>query len=181
MSRLMTVGNSKWKITKSASGLRAKMRPLFWSPRAMVVAALALRLLVMGFAYPLRLDPSLDHDAFGGEVGRVARSIVTGHGFSSPFPGPTGPTAFIPPVYAYFVAGVFKLFGIYTRASALVILTLNNLVSGKSGVSPEMAVRLSKAFGSSPETWLGMQADYDLAEVMRHEADIKVERVARAA
>ena len=59
--------------------------------------------------------------------------------------------------------------------------TLNNLVSGKSGVSTEMAVRLSKAFGSSPETWLGMQADYDLAEVMRHEADIKVERVARAA
>ena len=59
--------------------------------------------------------------------------------------------------------------------------TLNNLVSGKSGISPEMAVRLSKAFGSSPETWLGMQSDYDLAEVLRHVDDIKVERVARAA
>jgi len=58
---------------------------------------------------------------------------------------------------------------------------LNNLVSGKSGISPEMAVRLSKAFGSSPETWLGMQADYDLAAVLRREADIKVERVKRAA
>lgn len=58
---------------------------------------------------------------------------------------------------------------------------LNNLVSGKSGISPEMAVRLSKAFGSSPETWLGMQADYDLAQVLRHADDIKVERVARAA
>ena len=57
---------------------------------------------------------------------------------------------------------------------------LNNLVSGKSGVSPEMAVRLSKAFGSSPETWLGMQADYDLAEVLRHVDDIKVERVVTA-
>ena len=55
---------------------------------------------------------------------------------------------------------------------------LSNLVSGKSGVSPEMAVRLSKAFGSSPETWLGMQADSDLAEVLRYEGDIKVERVA---
>jgi len=31
---------------------------------------------------------------------------------------------------------------------------LNNLVNGKSGISPEMAIRLSKAFGSSPETWL---------------------------
>ena len=56
---------------------------------------------------------------------------------------------------------------------------LNNLVSGKSGISPEMAVRLSKAFGSSPETWLGMQADYDLAHVLRHESDIHVSRVER--
>ena len=41
---------------------------------------------------------------------------------------------------------------------------LNNLVNGKSGISPEMAIRLSKAFGSSPETWLKMQLDYDLAQ-----------------
>ena len=58
---------------------------------------------------------------------------------------------------------------------------LNNLISGKSGVSAEMAVRLSKAFGSSPETWLGMQVDYDLAEVRRHVDHIRVERVARTA
>jgi len=43
--------------------------------------------------------------------------------------------------------------------------TLNNLVNGKSGISPEMAVRLSKAFGSSAETWLRMQIQYDLAHV----------------
>jgi addiction module HigA family antidote len=42
--------------------------------------------------------------------------------------------------------------------------TLNNLVNGQSGISPEMAIRLSKAFGSSPEVWLGMQLDYDLAQ-----------------
>jgi addiction module HigA family antidote len=58
--------------------------------------------------------------------------------------------------------------------------TLNNLVNAKSGVSPEMAIRLSKAFGSRPEVWLGMQLDYDLAQARRHEADIRVERVARA-
>jgi len=34
--------------------------------------------------------------------------------------------------------------------------TLNNIVSGKSGISPEMAVRLTNAFGSTEETWLGM-------------------------
>jgi addiction module HigA family antidote len=57
--------------------------------------------------------------------------------------------------------------------------TLNNLVNGKSGVSPEMSIRLSKAFGSSPEVWLGMQLDYDLAQARQHEGEISVDRVAR--
>ncbi len=56
---------------------------------------------------------------------------------------------------------------------------LNNLVNGKSGISPEMALRLSKAFGSSPETWLGMQLDYDLAQARLHEDRIQVKRVPR--
>jgi antitoxin HigA-1 len=56
---------------------------------------------------------------------------------------------------------------------------LNNIVSGKSGISSEMAVRLAKAFGSSPETWLGMQADYDLAQLRSGSGEIRVERVPR--
>ena len=59
--------------------------------------------------------------------------------------------------------------------------TLNNLLNGKSGISPEMAVRLAKAFGSSAETWLGIQLDYDLAQVRRREGDIAVQRVKRPA
>jgi antitoxin HigA-1 len=51
--------------------------------------------------------------------------------------------------------------------------TLNNLVNGKAGVSPEMAVRLSKAFGSTPETWLRLQAAYDLAQLRPNEIDIQ--------
>ena len=42
---------------------------------------------------------------------------------------------------------------------------LSDLLNEKAGVSVEMAIRLSKAFGSSPETWLGLQAAYDLAQV----------------
>jgi antitoxin HigA-1 len=42
---------------------------------------------------------------------------------------------------------------------------LNNLVNRKSGMSPEMAIRLSRAFGSTPEVWLGMQMAYDLAQL----------------
>jgi addiction module HigA family antidote len=53
---------------------------------------------------------------------------------------------------------------------------LNNLVNGSSGVSPEMAIRLSKAFGSTPETWLRMQLAYDLAAALKNESRIKVRR-----
>jgi addiction module HigA family antidote len=55
---------------------------------------------------------------------------------------------------------------------------LNNLVNGKAGISPEMAVRLSKAFGASPEMWLRLQANYELAQVRQDE--IEVERYRRA-
>jgi len=58
---------------------------------------------------------------------------------------------------------------------------LNNLVNGKSGISPEMAVRLNKAFGGGAETWLGIQLDYDLAEVLKREDEITVKRVRRVA
>jgi len=54
---------------------------------------------------------------------------------------------------------------------------LNNLVNGKSGVSPEMAIRLSKAFGGTPEVWLALQGAYDLAQVRKHEKDIHVSRI----
>jgi len=55
--------------------------------------------------------------------------------------------------------------------------TLNNIIHGKSGISPEMAIRLSKAFGSTAETWLRMQLAYDLAQARKHESKIKVRRV----
>ncbi len=54
--------------------------------------------------------------------------------------------------------------------------TLNNVISGKSGISPVMAIRLSKAFGSTPETWLRMQLAYDLAQVRKEGSKIKVQR-----
>lgn len=55
---------------------------------------------------------------------------------------------------------------------------LNNLVNGKSGISPEMAIRLEKAFGGSARVWLAVQMDYDLAQAMKNERTIKVKRVA---
>lgn len=53
--------------------------------------------------------------------------------------------------------------------------TLSNLLNGRSGISPEMAVRLEKAFGTSAREWLMRQLDYELAEVMRRAETIMVE------
>lgn len=53
---------------------------------------------------------------------------------------------------------------------------LNNVVNEKSGISPEMAIRLSKAFGSTPEAWVRMQAAFDLAVALKDEKKIKVHR-----
>jgi addiction module HigA family antidote len=53
---------------------------------------------------------------------------------------------------------------------------LNNVVNGKAAISPEMAIRLAKAFGSTAETWLRMQLAYDLAAARKDERKIKVRR-----
>ncbi|MYC39320.1 MAG: HigA family addiction module antidote protein [Chloroflexi bacterium] len=53
---------------------------------------------------------------------------------------------------------------------------LSDLINGKSGVSVDMAIRLSKAFGSTPETWLGMQMAYDLWQARERAESIQVER-----
>jgi addiction module HigA family antidote len=66
-----------------------------------------------------------------------------------------------------------------TKAAKVLGVTrqaLNNVVNCRSGISPEMAIRLSKAFGSSPETWLRMQLAYDLAQARKDESKIKVRR-----
>ena len=51
---------------------------------------------------------------------------------------------------------------------------LSDLLNGRAGVSIDMALRLSKAFGSSAETWLGLQTAYDLAQARGRERTIKV-------
>jgi addiction module HigA family antidote len=54
--------------------------------------------------------------------------------------------------------------------------TLTKVVNGKSGISAEMAIRLAKAFGSTADIWVRMQASYDLAQARKDESKIKVRR-----
>lgn len=54
--------------------------------------------------------------------------------------------------------------------------TLSLLLNGRAGISPEMAIRLSQAFGRSPESWLQLQLQYDLAQIRKSSKEIKTER-----
>src|SRR5262249_25949460 len=94
-------------------------RPKVW---LIVLLAFVARISLMTFGHTYRFNPRLDHFGFGWETGRIARAIADGQGFSNPFHGITGPTAWIAPAYPYFLAGVFKIFGVYSDASAWVAL-----------------------------------------------------------
>ena len=95
---------------------------LFW-------VALILRLLYITFAHTYRIRLFQDHFQFGWEVGRIARAVATGYGYSDPFTGHTGPTAWCPPLFTLLLAGVFKVFGVYTAASAWVIFAIDSVFS----------------------------------------------------
>ena len=58
---------------------------------------------------------------------------------------------------------------------------LSDVVNGHSGISPEMAIRLDKAFGGDANTWYRLQAAYDLAQAMKQADRIKVERLSPVA
>ena len=56
---------------------------------------------------------------------------------------------------------------------------LSDIVNCRSGISPEMAIRLHKAFGGGAETWYRLQASYEMAQAMKNEAQINVQRLYR--
>ena len=75
------------------------------------------------------------------EMGWTARSIFLGQGFSSPYPPVTGPTALVPPLYPYLIAGFFKLFGLNSSGSALAILSFNSICSSLTCISLYLLAR----------------------------------------
>lgn len=85
-----------------------------------------------------------------------------------PHPGRSIRSACLEPLGLSISQGA-KILGVTRQA-------LNNVVAGKSAISPEMAIRLTKAFGSTEETWLRMQLAYDLAQARRDESKIRVRR-----
>ena len=88
----------------------------------MLALALLMRLLVVNYQLHQPIALFYAHPC---EMGLLGRSLVEGHGYSSPFGVPTGPTAFIAPGYPTLVAAIFILFGVLSFKSAVVLIALN--------------------------------------------------------
>jgi hypothetical protein len=111
-------------VTDTATNSKSFRAPwiIFW-------AGFAVRVLYITLAHTYRVRLAQDHFQFGWEMGRIARALATGYGYADPFVGHTGPTAWVPPLYPLMMAGIFKLFGVYTALSAWAILTINSIFS----------------------------------------------------
>ncbi len=119
----------------------------FW----MVVIAFALRLAFILLAHTYKFKPDQDNFSFGYEMGRIGRAIATGRGFADPFNAQTGPTAWEPPLYPYLIGGIFKMAGVYTRASALILLIINSIFSALTCVPIFLIGR--KCFSEKVAVW----------------------------
>ncbi|MGD0445451.1 MAG: glycosyltransferase family 39 protein [Edaphobacter sp.] len=129
----------------SNDGLRLPWR-MFW-------VGFAVRVLYITLGHSYHFRDFQDHFQFGWEMGRIARALAAGRGYSDPFFAPSGPTAWCPPLYPLLLAGVFKLFGVYSTVSAWVILTINSIFSAFTAVAVyEIG---NRSFGRNVAVWSG--------------------------
>src|SRR3984957_8952058 len=116
----------KLVTAESSRPQQSTRQPFHHSILFIVLIAFLLRLAVITIGHTYRITPRRDHFQYGWEMGRLARSIATGQGFGSPTDLATWPSAWAPPLYPYILAGVFKIFGVYSAASAWMILAFNS-------------------------------------------------------
>jgi hypothetical protein len=129
----------------------------------MVVLSFVFQVAAIGIFRQYHTRIIEDHYGFGWEMGRVARSIASGEGFGSPYGGHTGPSAWEPPLYPYLMGGVFKIFGIYTYASAWVLLSINSLLAALTAFpvfliahrcfGPRVAIWSARVWAFNPYVW----------------------------
>jgi dolichyl-phosphate-mannose-protein mannosyltransferase len=143
--------------------LRKKVKEFVGSTGFIVVVAFAVRMAVLFYFQRNRhVDVVVRDSLFGAETGAVAAAIARGEGFSSPLRFVhTGPTAWFTPIYPYLLAGIFKLFGVYTYRSEMVAYTTNMVFSALT-VWPIAALG-NKVFGkrvgaAAPWVWVFLPA-----------------------
>lgn len=145
--------------SQTSSGWKAQLRRVNWrSPMTMFWVGLFVRVLYILVIRSYHFKNIEDHFQFGWEMGRISRALALGRGYSDPFVSFTGPTAWTPPAYPLLLAGVFKLFGVYSPLSGCVILCINSIFS--VAIIPavyEIAIRLygRNAHGEKVALWSG--------------------------
>jgi 4-amino-4-deoxy-L-arabinose transferase-like glycosyltransferase len=110
----------------------SSFREIHQGPWRIFWVALTLRLLYITIAHTFRFKsyPWPHHFQFGWEMGQIAASLVSGRGYADPFSwGHTGPTAWTTPLFPLLLAGIFKLFGVFSLSSGWVILAINSVFS----------------------------------------------------
>jgi hypothetical protein len=106
--------------------MTSQIKKLAASPVFIVIFAFVARMAILSYMWEMAPTPVKAFLPFGYELGRVAGSIASGNGFSSPLRFfDTGPTAWFTPIYPYFVAGIFKIWGVFSNESKLIIQTSN--------------------------------------------------------
>ncbi len=137
----------------TASAPQSRWPTILHSPLWMVVIGFAVRVLWIALAHTYRIRTNEHNFGFGWEIGRIADSLAHGMGFSSPFGGNTGPSAWTAPIYPWVVSIAFRAFGSYTRASAFAILTFNSVFGALTSWTVYRTAR--RIFGLKVALWAG--------------------------
>jgi len=122
-------------------------RSVLW----MVLLSFVLQVAAIGVFRQYHTRTGEDNFGFGFEMGRVGRAVALGQGFSNPYGGNTGPSAWEPPLYPYLIGGVFKIFGVYTYASAWVLLSINSLLAALTTIPVYLIAH--RTFGARVALW----------------------------
>jgi len=119
----------------------------------MVLIGFVVRVLYIALAQSYRFRTTDANFSFGWELGRIAYSLAHGLGFSSPFGGDTGPSAWHAPIYPWIVSLAFRVFGSYTHAAAFALLTFNSLCAALTCWPVYRIAR--RIFGETIAAWSG--------------------------
>jgi 4-amino-4-deoxy-L-arabinose transferase-like glycosyltransferase len=119
----------------------------------MVLAGFVVRVLYIALAHTYRFRTTDANFSFGWEIGRIAYSLVSGRGFSSPFGGDTGPSAWTAPVYPWIVWLAFRVFGTYSHTASFALLAFNSFCAAATSWSIYLTAR--RVFGETVAIWSG--------------------------
>ena len=130
-------------------GAKTKI-PFAQSPGWMVLLGLVARVLYIVIAHAYRFS-NADWGQF--EMANIGHSLATGRGFSSPFGGDTGPTAWTAPLYPWMISLAFRAFGVYSHPAAFAILVFNSVFSALTSWTIYRIAR--RVFNQTVAVWSG--------------------------